>query len=981
MVVLSATAANVLAFGYAATNPTFTGDDWSVCWPYCADGAYDMAIRQGRWAACLIWLILGDLAFMPFFTAALGSALMIWGATMLSRALLGRLNLLFVVLATVSPFLMEQYSFEMTHVTIPTGFLLMALGLERLNRPDRRSHALAVVCFALTFAIYQSLASLIPVGFFLLVARISVADKSPLHSPKTGHLLLRYLGAGGSSVILYVVSVKTSWLLLGSGPTVIPHYSLVANYVGSLEGLFWQFVQILALVKRFLVYGNGYYPIHLKALIWILLGILLFAVASKAGISAGRKVLFAGFLFLSLCSVWILLLVRDEPSIRYLGLTSLGIWVAGLAGLADGMAPQCIRVRLAWPVSILLSVGFIAQHNMAFFNKSNQNRRDTLLANRMLDRIQTHPRYERLTEDGEELSVLFLGQLETQNEGPFGPDRTTGGTVTKKLGSNTLRNGVFDRRFAPGAGGAVLRLVDSSVRYVVLPRLTPGEKLELEAACNSMAPWPNEASVRLVDGRFLVKLGEPFVPVTRTIDQNSIILEVSPRPDWTDCEIREVLPPGLKPVRIDQSGATWHPRERELRWGPFADASPRTFTYEVRGTGTLSGNISWQDGRSLETKGDAFVGSREGGPRRTASRHKRGDFDGDGRRDILLERGVQDANLLYVYLMHGQSILSEGVMARILQHESLVGLGDFNGDGRDDLLLMKAAGDRQKLSILLMEGCRVMSRTTGYGVDAAVSVAGTGDFDGDGKQEVLLRDEARTPETLEIFGLDRGTMASKGILRWIDADSRIEALADFNGDGQTDLFIRNRNQLPHLLIVCLTTDNSITEEKTMRRLGEEWHIEGVGDFDGDGRDDILARNETASPTLLYQYQMEGAEIRTEGILRRLSSDWDTVALADFDGDGRDDILFRNRSEDPHLLYVYQMNGKSIESEGIVRRISADWQIETVADFSGDSKTDILLRNSSTSPNILYLYQMNGKAIASEGIVRRISSAWGLAGTD
>jgi hypothetical protein len=126
--------------------------------------------------------------------------------------------------------------------------------------------------------------------------------------------------------------------------------------------------------------------------------------------------------------------------------------------------------------------------------------------------------------------------------------------------------------------------------------------------------------------------------------------------------------------------------------------------------------------------------------------------------------------------------------------------------------------------------------------------------------------------------------------------------------------------------------------------------------------------------------MNGKAIASEGIVRRISSDWQVEKVADFNGDDKADILLRNSNASPNVLYMYTMDGKAIASEGIVRRISSDWQVETVADFSGDDKADILLRNSNASPNILYLYQMNGKAIASEGIVRRIDPDWELAGT-
>jgi hypothetical protein len=219
------------------------------------------------------------------------------------------------------------------------------------------------------------------------------------------------------------------------------------------------------------------------------------------------------------------------------------------------------------------------------------------------------------------------------------------------------------------------------------------------------------------------------------------------------------------------------------------------------------------------------------------------------------------------------------------------------------------------------------------------------------------------------------SIASEGIVRRISPDWQVETVADFSGDGKADILLRNSSTSPNILYLYQMDGKSIASEGIVRRISSNWQVETVADFSGDGKADILLRNSNVSPNILYLYQMNGKSIAAEGIVRRVSADWQVEKVADFSGDGKADILLRNSSVTPNILYLYQMNGKAIASEGIVRRISSDWQVEKVADFSGDGKADILLRNSNASPNVLYMYTMDGKAIASEGIVRRISSDW------
>src|SRR5207245_830797 len=83
----------------------------------------------------------------------------------------------------------------------------------------------------------------------------------------------------------------------------------------------------------------------------------------------------------------------------------------------------------------------------------------------------------------------------------------------------------------------------------------------------------------------------------------------------------------------------------------------------------------------------------------------------------------------------------------------------------------------------------------------------------------------------------------------------------------------------------------------------------------------------------------------------------SVTRAEFNADLRSDILWRNAATGEN--YMYPMNGKTIfGTEGYLRTVAdLSWRVVGVADFDGDGKSDILWRNSSTGQN--YLYPMNG----------------------
>jgi len=67
-----------------------------------------------------------------------------------------------------------------------------------------------------------------------------------------------------------------------------------------------------------------------------------------------------------------------------------------------------------------------------------------------------------------------------------------------------------------------------------------------------------------------------------------------------------------------------------------------------------------------------------------------------------------------------------------------------------------------------------------------------------------------------------------------------------------------------------------------------WKIAGVADFNGDGRADILYRKETTGETFLYL--MNGTTGTGDGFAIAVDDlNWKIASTADFNADGRDDL--------------------------------------------------------------------------------------------
>src|SRR5437879_2013417 len=92
---------------------------------------------------------------------------------------------------------------------------------------------------------------------------------------------------------------------------------------------------------------------------------------------------------------------------------------------------------------------------------------------------------------------------------------------------------------------------------------------------------------------------------------------------------------------------------------------------------------------------------------------------------------------------------------------------------------------------------------------------------------------------------------------------------------------------------------------------------------------------------------------SEGYMRTVTDPtWQVAGIGDFDGDGKADIVWRNSASGQNYLYL--MDGTAIKpTEGYLRTVAdLNWQIAAVGDSDGDGKRDILWSTSSTGQNSL-----------------------------
>ncbi|MGH6951572.1 MAG: FG-GAP-like repeat-containing protein, partial [Vitreimonas sp.] len=287
-------------------------------------------------------------------------------------------------------------------------------------------------------------------------------------------------------------------------------------------------------------------------------------------------------------------------------------------------------------------------------------------------------------------------------------------------------------------------------------------------------------------------------------------------------------------------------------------------------------------------------------------------FSGIGNSDILLRRSV---GIMALWEVTGASIVAASFLPTAGAGWTPLGTGDFSGDGRDDVLWQRSDG---LVYTWHMNGGAVESANAITGIGAEWSFLGVGDFNGDLKDDIAWQ---RNDGIVFIWQMNGAAIGSANSVNGLSADWQIAGFGDFNSDGRDDFLWRNESTgqavIWHMNGSTIQGSGATSQQATL-----DWSIVGVGDTNGDGRDDIVMQR--ASDGLISVWAMDGTNVLSAtDVAAANPAEWTVRGVGDYNGDGRDDILWQN---DNGLVFVWLMNGATIQSSGALSGIGGDWSI-------------------------------------------------------
>jgi hypothetical protein len=290
--------------------------------------------------------------------------------------------------------------------------------------------------------------------------------------------------------------------------------------------------------------------------------------------------------------------------------------------------------------------------------------------------------------------------------------------------------------------------------------------------------------------------------------------------------------------------------------------------------------------------------------------------------------------------------------------------------GRLDLVVANHTASNG-VSVLLGNGEGTFQPAVTYSLYAPTSVA-TGDFNGDGRLDLVFASD--TGEVSVLLGNGDGTFQSP-VLCASGYPSYSVAVGDFNGDGKLDLAVANYYS-GNMTVLLGNGDGTFQSPVNYTVGGYDPVSDAAGDFNGDGKLDLAVANSSDSTISLLLGNGDGTF--QSPVTYPVGSHPNSVAAGDFNGDGKLDLVVANGGSDD--VSVLLGNGDGTLQSALSYAVDSGPSFVAVGDFNSDGRMDLAVANAGPS-NISVLLQPSPPAPPPQpfGSITDVTAGSGLSG--
>ncbi len=302
-----------------------------------------------------------------------------------------------------------------------------------------------------------------------------------------------------------------------------------------------------------------------------------------------------------------------------------------------------------------------------------------------------------------------------------------------------------------------------------------------------------------------------------------------------------------------------------------------------------------------------------------------GDFNGDGKPDLVTANGT-----VSILLAKPDGTFAPKVDYTTGNSATFVAVGDFNADGKLDLAVADSSYQSPSISILLGNGDGSFGAPKILSLGGSPSAIATGDFNRDGKLDLVVTDSSDT--VLILLGNGDGTFR-RGSTYLSDQRPPGVAVGDLNGDGKLDLVLPS-GQNGTSVFVMLGNGDGTFQAPLSSTVPYGPRVAGIADFNRDGIPDLLVGNAISPSILLGNGDGTFQSPITSSVPFGLAS----FAIGDFNGDGMLDIAVGSGGPSADISILLG-NGDGTFQQQVIYSGSSDELVSL--DVNGDGQLDLL----------------------------------------
>ncbi len=325
-----------------------------------------------------------------------------------------------------------------------------------------------------------------------------------------------------------------------------------------------------------------------------------------------------------------------------------------------------------------------------------------------------------------------------------------------------------------------------------------------------------------------------------------------------------------------------------------------------------------------------------------------GDFNRDGKPDLVVAN--QSTGSVSVYLGAGGGSFLAGAVFPTSRPTALIA-GDFNRDGKPDFAVVESSASDVRIYLGNGDG------TFAVGTAAPVGTLPLGltaaDFNNDGILDLATSNLGNNDVSV-LLGNGDGTFQT-AVSTPVSGYLNLLAVGDFNGDGKPDIAVAIFDQ--QAVDVFLGNGDGTFQPVTQYTVGSNPYGVIVGDFNGDGKADLVVSNsgtETGVSTISVLIGNGNGTFQNAATISGFSAA-QAIAAGDFNGDGKLDIVVGNATGS--TINVLTGTGTGAFNPPAGFNAGSAPSALAVADFNGDGKTDVAvgdLNAPNGQPNLLVL---------------------------